>query len=93
MNIRSEQIENFREMEPGGYPWIEIVISATKMSRKTHGFNSRLDTTEEKIHEPAERAIKISQTEAEGDWGGGEAEKLNRTSVTCGTISSDLTCN
>lgn len=70
MNISSEQIENFRELEPDGNPWIEHVVSAVKISWQTDGFNSRLDTTEEKIHEPAERAIKISQTEAEGDMGG-----------------------
>lgn len=67
MNVSSEQIENFRELEPDGNPWIENVISAVKISWQTDGFNSRLDTMEEKIHEPAERAIKISQTEAERD--------------------------
>lgn len=40
-----------------------------KISWKTDGFNSRLNTTEEKLPEPAERAIKIRQTEAEGDKG------------------------
>lgn len=69
MDIRSEQTENFREIEPDGNPWIETIISAMNISWKTDGFNSRLDTTEEKLHEPAERAIKISQTEAEGDKG------------------------
>lgn len=65
MNMRSEQIENFnKEMEWDVYFWNEKEYLQKNF---IDGFNSRLNITEEKIHESEYAVIKTTQTKAEGD--------------------------